>query len=71
MIKKVIAFGCWNNERHIAIPGCAGKLHPILLTTEKRAREYYPVGDVRASDDPIVRVTVELIEEDSNENQPE
>lgn len=62
MTKKVIAFGCWNNERNIAMPNQAGKLHTMLFTTEKAAREHYVVGDKRDSDDPIVRVVVETID---------
>jgi hypothetical protein len=66
--KKVIAFGCWNNEMPISIPHRAGALHSPLFTSEKAARDYFdPKTRKNCSvDDVIVRVTCEVIDSSDN-----
>jgi hypothetical protein len=60
MSKKIIAFGCWSNEMPIVENGQCGVIHGRLFSTEALARKYYKPYN-SPPDDPIVRVTVELI----------
>lgn len=65
MTKKVVAWGCWSNERSIAEPGQSGVLRPRLFKSRKAAEGFYRSAVRRnaTQDDVIVRVTVEVVPE--------
>lgn len=62
--KKIVAYGCWNNDRHIKITenDDAGMIHNALFKTKQAAIDFYKTGAYRSlPGDPIVKVTVEII----------
>lgn len=62
--KKLTAYGCWSNERHINITekDDAGVIHGYLFETVEAAIDHYKKGNNSLKDDPIVKVTVEIVE---------
>lgn len=63
MVQKVVAWSCWSNEKSIAEVGQCGVLHGRLFSTREAAEGFYR-SRVRYNaneDDPIVRVTVEIV----------
>jgi hypothetical protein len=58
---KVIAWGCWSNERSITEEGQAGVIHGRLFESREAAEKYYQnaAGYFLNRDDPIVKVIVE------------
>lgn len=63
MSTKIEAYGCWSNERYIAVSGSAGCIHSMLFETPEAAKAYYKDQRYKSSvDDPIVKVTIEMLE---------